>query len=265
MREWILEWLTVPSSPDQPFPLDPPGAADPAPRCYVLLPCAGAGSRSGQIQPKQYAQVAGRRLVDHTLAALRQVRGLSGIGVVVSPNDRELHSPDPWIRVWHVGGATRAESVHQGLLALQGAGARAHDWVLVHDAARCLVTAADVQRLIDACLPDPVGGLLAWPVPDTLKQATPDASARVRQTVGRSDKWLAQTPQMFRWHALWQALEAARPQGYAGITDEASALEATGAQPLLVRGSAHNLKVTYPEDFVLAEALLQHRYTATPP
>ena len=256
--------------PDRlPFPLDPPDQADPAKapaRCYALLPCAGAGSRAGQPQPKQYARLAGQRLVDHTLAALRQVSALSGIGVVVSPHDRELHSPDPWVRIWHVGGATRAESVHNGLLALQGAGARPQDWVLVHDAARCLVTPADVQRLIDACQDDPVGGLLAWPVPDTLKEAAPACEpARVLRTVGRSDKWLAQTPQMFRWQDLWQALQAARPQGYAGITDEASALEALGAQPRLVRGSALNLKVTYPEDFALAEALLQHRPAGNPP
>lgn len=252
--------------PPQPFPLDaPPSGA--APRCYALLPCAGAGSRAGQPLPKQYARVAGRRVVDHTLAALRQVPALAGIGVVVSPHDRELASTDPWVRVWHVGGATRAESVHNGLLALQGAGARPQDWVLVHDAARCLVTPADVQRLIDVCLDDPVGGLLAWPLPDTLKAAVTDSALpeRVARTVARSDKWLAQTPQMFRWQALWQALQAARVQGYAGITDEASALEAQGAHPLLVRGSAHNLKVTYPEDFVLADALLQHRYAGTPP
>ena len=215
--------------------------------------------------PKQYAPLAGRRLVDHTLAVWCQVPGLSGIGVVVSPDDRELHSDHPLVRVWHVGGATRAESVHQGLLALQGAGARAHDWVLVHDAARCLLRPQDVQRLIETCQDDPVGGLLAWPVPDTLKASDPAADEpRVRQTIDRRHTWLAQTPQMFRWQALWQALEAARPQGYAGITDEASALEALGLQPRLVPGSAHNFKVTYPEDFELAEALLQRRSSAQP-
>jgi 2-C-methyl-D-erythritol 4-phosphate cytidylyltransferase len=215
--------------------------------------------------PKQYAPLAGRRLVDHTLAAWRQVRGLSGIGVVVSPDDAELRSDDPMISVWHVGGASRAESVHHGLLALQGAGARAHDWVLVHDAARCLLQATDVERLIETCQDDPVGGLLAWPVPDTLKASDPAAPVpRACQTIDRRHTWLAQTPQMFRWQALWQALEAARSQGYAGITDEASALEAQGLQPRLVPGSAHNFKVTYPEDFELAEALLQRRSSSHP-
>lgn len=215
--------------------------------------------------PKQYAPLAGRRLVDHTLATWRQVRGLSGIAVVVSPDDRELHSDDPMVRVWHVGGASRAESVHHGLLALQGAGVRAHDWVLVHDAARCLLRPNDVERLIDACQDDPVGGLLAWPVPDTLKASDPTAAVpRACQTIDRNHVWLAQTPQMFRWQALWQALQAAQPTGYAGITDEASALEAQGLQPRLVPGSAHNFKVTYPEDFALAEALLLSRPPASP-
>jgi 2-C-methyl-D-erythritol 4-phosphate cytidylyltransferase len=155
------------------------------------------------------------------------------------------------------GGATRAESVFNGLAALQALGAAVHDWVLVHDAARCLVTPAQVDALIDACLPDAVGGLLALPLADTLKCA--DAAGRVAATLDRTGKWLAQTPQMFRLGALQAALAAHADTGFAGITDEASAMEAAGHRPLLVRGSAQNFKVTYPEDFALAEAVLQSR------
>ena len=130
------------------------------------------------------------------------------------------------------------------------------DWVLVHDAARCLVTPALVDRLIDACLDDPVGGLLALPLPDTLKT---EEQGRVSRTVDRAHKWLAQTPQMFRLGALHAALDATRAHGFAGVTDEASAMELAGQKPLLVPGSAQNFKVTYPEDFAMAEAILRSR------
>jgi 2-C-methyl-D-erythritol 4-phosphate cytidylyltransferase len=124
--------------------------------------------------------------------------------------------------------------------------------VLVHDAARCLLTAADVDRLIDACQHDAVGGLLALKLPDTLKQ---EQGGRVAATVDRSDKWLAQTPQMFRIGALQTALRAAGD----AVTDEASALEFVGQNPKLVEGSAQNFKVTYPQDFALAAAVLAAR------
>jgi 2-C-methyl-D-erythritol 4-phosphate cytidylyltransferase len=146
--------------------------------------------------------------------------------------------------------------VCNGLDHLLASGAAPQDWVLVHDAARCLLTPALVDALIDACLPDAVGGLLALPLPDTLKRAQ---DGRVAATVERADKWLAQTPQMFRIGALRAALAPHAASGFAGITDEASAMEAAGQRPLLVRGSAQNVKITYPEDFALAQAVLQAR------
>jgi len=127
--------------------------------------------------------------------------------------------------------------------------------VLVHDAARCLIEPALVRHLIGLCLDDAVGGLLALPLPDTLKS---ESGGRVVQTLERSGKWLAQTPQMFRCGPLTEALEQARI-GALPVTDEASAMEAQGLAPKLVAGSARNFKVTYPEDFALAQALLQIR------
>ena len=162
------------------------------------------------------------------------------------------------------GGATRADSVRQGLQALLGTAVAAvrRDWVLVHDAARCLVTPAQIRQLIAECQHDPVGGLLAQPLADTLKVQAPteqtDPDPRVSATLERSGKWLAQTPQMFRVGDLLDALLAAQARGLA-VTDEASAMEALGLSPRLVRSGAHNLKITYPEDFALAEALLQSR------
>lgn len=228
-----------------------------APRCFALLPCAGSGSRAGGVAPKQYQPVAGVPMVRHTLAALAKVVRIARVLVVVAPGDDTLRGPDAAHGVAACGGATRAESVFNGLAALREQGAAASDWVLVHDAARCLVTPALIDALIDACLPDAVGGLLALPLPDTLKAAGSDA--RVDATIDRSDKWLAQTPQMFRLGALHAALAVHAAQGFAGITDEASAMEAAGHRPRLVRGSAQNFKVTYPEDFALAEAVLRSR------
>ncbi len=228
-----------------------------APRCFALLPCAGSGSRAGTVQPKQYQPVAGQPLVRHTLAAFAKVPRIARVLVVVAPGDERLNDVEAPIEVAPCGGATRAESVLNGLTHLRASGAAAHDWVLVHDAARCLVTPAQIEALIDACQADAVGGLLALPLADTLKAAAADG--RVDATLARADKWLAQTPQMFRVGALHAALAAHAAQGFAGITDEASAIEATGQRPLLVRGSAQNLKVTYPEDFALAEAILGSR------
>jgi 2-C-methyl-D-erythritol 4-phosphate cytidylyltransferase len=159
-----------------------------------------------------------------------------------------------------VGGPTRAASVHNGLQALLKQSAQADDWVLVHDAARCLITPAQITALIVACQDDTVGGLLALPLPDTLKSS---AAGRVAATVERHDKYLAQTPQMFRIGALIAALEAAEKRQLR-VTDESSAMEAQGLKPLLVHGSAQNFKVTYPEDFALAQAVIKSRMEAQP-
>ncbi|WP_275451283.1 2-C-methyl-D-erythritol 2,4-cyclodiphosphate synthase [Serpentinimonas raichei] len=245
--------------------------ADGAPaRCYALITSAGNGSRAVRpadpAAPKQYQRLAGQRVIEHTLAAFLALPHWAGVAVVVAPGDDAYQSSDARVRVWPVGGAVRAQTVHNGLQQLAAAGARDSDWVLVHDAARCLIEPAQIERLLAACWDDPVGGLLALPLPDTLKSATAATAAtaampRVAATLERDHKWLAQTPQMFRLGALRAALAAHQGSGYAGITDEASAIERSGAQPLLVPGSASNFKITYPADFALAEALLAQRQT----
>lgn len=225
-------------------------------RCFALLPCAGSGSRAGTAQPKQYQPVAGQPMVRHTLAAFASVERIAQLLVVVAPGDRTLQVSNATYSIAECGGLTRAESVFNGLHHLLAAGAAPHDWALVHDAARCLVTPAQIDALIDACVDDPVGGLLALPLADTLKTAS---GGRVADTLDRGDKWLAQTPQMFRIGPLAAALRQALRNDATAITDESSAIEAAGHRPLLVRGSARNFKVTYPEDFALADALLRSR------
>ena len=230
-------------------------------RLFALVPCAGIGARSGTVGPKQYATVAGRSLVAHTLAALAAVPRLSATLVVLGVDDTQFEAAVPTFDGWvtRVGGATRAQSVANGLTELARRGARPSDWVLVHDAARCLLRAAWVDALIDACVDDAVGGLLALPLADTLKSEGDGArQGRVQATVPRGGKWLAQTPQMFRLGALRDALAAAQG-GSLEISDEASAIEAAGASPRLVPGSIENFKVTYPADFDLAERLLRAR------
>ena len=229
------------------------------PRCYALVPAAGSGERAGAGMPKQYVEIAGRPLLAHTLAALAAVPRLVQTLVVLSPADERFEVALPGYTGWvaRVGGASRAESVLGGLAELRRRGAADADWVLVHDAARCLVTPALVERLVAACADDAVGGLLALPLPDTLKTAT--AGGRVAATLPRADKWLAQTPQMFRLGALAEALAKAGE----AVTDEAGAVEAAGLAPRLVPGSAQNFKITYPEDFALAEAVLAARATTT--
>ena len=223
-------------------------------RFFALIPCAGQGSRAGAPLAKQYQLIAGQALVRHTLAAFAAVKRLDKTLVVVAPGDCFFGEPalNQAFEVADCGGTSRAGSVRNGLQALKKRGALDDDWVLVHDAARCLISPRQIDRLIDVCAGDEVGGLLALKLPDTLKR---EADGRVAGTVERADKWLAQTPQMFRLGALSEALHEAGE----GITDESSAMEARGLQPKLVAGSAENFKVTYAEDFWLAEAILLGR------
>ena len=239
---------------------------------YALIPAAGSGSRLGAGLAKQYLHLAGEPMLRHTLRALLACAQLRLLAVVVQPDDARAEAclagldPSRRLRVARCGASTRAASVRGGLRWLLGQGADPADWVLVHDAARCCITAQAVQRLIEACSGDAVGGLLALPVADTLKRAD-GAPPRVGATLARDGLWQAQTPQMFRIAELLRALDQALdpppdPHGggaRADITDEASAMEAQGLRPLLVAGDAANFKVTLPGDLELAQAVLQAR------
>lgn len=210
--------------------------------------------------PKQYLLLAGHPVLWHTLVALISVAAIERVFVVLAADDVHWDRFD-WdafpgrLTVLRCGGATRAESVTNGLRAMREAVAP-EDWVLVHDAARCCLTQAHVDKLIAAVGDDPVGGLLAVPVADTLKRGheTVADGVRVAATVVRDGLWQAQTPQMFRHGLLAEALEYAP-----SVTDEASAIEALGLHPMLVAADAINLKVTYPLDLRLAEWILLNR------
>jgi 2-C-methyl-D-erythritol 4-phosphate cytidylyltransferase len=230
---------------------------------HALIPSAGSGARVAAAAPaaqlpKQYLQVAGAALVEHTVRAFLACARVGAVTVVVQPGDTQaaaLLQARPRLRIAPVGGPTRAHSVLGGLQWLLEQGAADADWVLVHDAARCCITPSAIEGLLDACGGDAVGGLLALPLPDTLKQGG-DAPPRVAATLPRAGLWLAQTPQMFRLGLLRRALLQGDP---ASITDEASAVEALGLSPLLVQGSSSNFKVTYADDLELARAVLEQR------
>lgn len=215
---------------------------------WLVIPAAGVGARMAADRPKQYLEVAGRCILEHTFDCFLDHPDLLGAVVCLAVDDPYWPSlalaDDPRIRRAD-GGRERADSVLAGLRALQQAGAAQDDWVLVHDAARPNLVRSDLDRLLDTLAMDPVGGLLAVPARDTLKRA--DAAGRVAQTVDRAVIWQAYTPQMFRLGDLRQALDAALAAAVP-ITDEASALEWAGKAPRLVEGRADNLKVTRPED-----------------
>ena len=225
---------------------------------YALIPAAGSGSRMAGGAPKQYQPIAGRPMLWHSLRALA-VAPVEAIFVVLAKDDARFRAED-WsglgrrIEPLYCGGATRALSVHNGLIAAM-AGVDADDWVLVHDAARPCLPRADLERLIAECANDAIGGLLALPVADTVKRVSKDEAGvqRVSKSEDRSQLWLAQTPQLFRVGLLAQALHSAKGE----VTDEASAIEQLGVQPRLVLGSRRNIKVTYAEDLAIAEAILK--------
>ena len=225
-------------------------------RHFALVPAAGSGARFGAETPKQYLPLAGRPLIYHTLAALCRCARIEAVWVVLSPGD-EWWSDGDWsdlddkLRVVRCGGTTRAESVTNGLGALADS-LTPDDWVLVHDAARPCLSQPMLDALFDGLAHDPVGGLLAVPVADTLKRA--DANCRVVATEPREGLWQAQTPQMFRFGLLYESLRTA-----GAVTDEAGAIEAAGYSPRLIRSDVTNLKVTFPGDLGLAELILNGR------
>jgi len=215
---------------------------------WLVIPAAGVGARMAADRPKQYLQIAGRCILEHTLHCFLDHPGLLAAVVCLAVDDpfwpQLPLARDPRIRR-APGGRERADSVLAGLESLLAGGADRDDWVLVHDAARPNLTPEDLDRLLDSLTDDPVGGLLAVPVRDTLKRIGRDG--RVLETVDRSVIWQAYTPQMFRLGALRESLAQALEEGVA-VTDEASAMEWAGQSPRLIEGRADNLKVTRPED-----------------
>ncbi|MBI1943007.1 MAG: 2-C-methyl-D-erythritol 4-phosphate cytidylyltransferase [Betaproteobacteria bacterium] len=227
---------------------------------YALIPAAGAGTRLAAEMPKQYLALAGKPMLWHAVNSVC-VAPIENVFVVLAPGDAQFARLD-WsafagrLEPLYCGGETRRDSVYNGMVAAMGA-VDADDWVLVHDAARPCLPRQDLANLIEQTAPDRIGGILALPVAETVKRAAKDEAGvqRVAATEERTLLWLAQTPQMFRCGLLMEALKSARPP----VTDEASAVEQMGLRPRLVAGSRDNIKVTFREDFAIAEAILARR------
>jgi 2-C-methyl-D-erythritol 4-phosphate cytidylyltransferase len=225
-------------------------------RYFALVPAAGSGSRIGSSTPKQYLSLAGKPVLYHTLRQLAGDSRIDQVFVVLAPADAEFRTAE-WgalkdrVQPLYCGGETRAASVYNGLLAVRDV-VGSDDWMLVHDAARPCLSADALDRLIREVGDDDDGGLLAIPVADTLKRA--DGGPRVAATERREGLWQAQTPQMFRYRSLVEALQLCGP---ATVTDEAGAVERLGLKPRLVMGEARNLKITYAQDLELAELILR--------
>ena len=217
---------------------------------HVIIPAAGTGNRMANVLPKQYLPLAGKPMISHVIQVFFNNPRIASIHLALSPDDgfwRTLTlNADSKLKLHYTGGASRSETV---LNTLQTIDAADDDWVLVHDAARPGLSAELLEALLDALQDDAVGGLLALPVADTLKQS--QIENRVEKTVSRQHLWQAQTPQMFRYATLKKALTA-----FGGsATDEAEAIESLGLSPKLVQGELANLKVTYPQDLEMLEAL----------
>ena len=227
---------------------------------FALIPAAGSGTRFAGGAPKQYAMLAGKPMLWHAVKAVC-VPPVETVFVVLAAGDRSFAERD-WsafagkLEPLYCGGESRRDSVFNGLVAAM-ADMSHDDWVLVHDAARPCLPLRDLQNLLSECAEDQIGGLLALPVSDTVKRAAKDEAGaqRVGATEDRAQLWLAQTPQMFRAGLLAQALRQASGR----VTDEAQAIEGLGLKPRLVPGSRENLKVTWPDDLALAEAILARR------
>lgn len=227
---------------------------------HVIIPAAGTGNRMAAVTPKQYLPLCGKPMIAHSLQTFLSSSRIASVHIALSKDDdfwsalnltEDGHlTEDCRLHIHQTGGNTRAETVLNTMIAIHHQVGDS-DWILVHDAARPGLTSDLLNTLLDSLFDDAVGGLLALPLADTLKQSNNEQ--RVQQTIPREALWQAQTPQMFRYGLLKRALESFSDSP----TDEAQAVEALGLQPKLVVGSLMNMKITYPQDIILMEALMQ--------
>lgn len=230
-------------------------------KIWAVVPAAGVGARMEADKPKQYLPLADKLVIEWSLENLLRSKHIQGVELCVAPSDpyiKDVLSANDFLSeqitntrlILCDGGATRAHSVLNGLRNL-AVHAHSEDWVLVHDAARPLLHSNDLERLINTVVMGGHGGILAAPSADTLKRESTDQF--IEQTVSRVGIWAAQTPQMFKLNELHVALSHALENNL-GTTDEASAMELSGAKVVMIESHHPNFKLTTRADFELAEA-----------
>lgn len=229
-----------------------------SPRYWCVIPAAGIGARMGAGKPKQYLMLGDKTILEHTISRILTLPNLAGVVVVLNADDTHWKSLNVFQKsLVHtaLGGENRADSVLNGLDYLKD---KVHDrdWILVHDAARPCVTLSSIQKLCDELADNDIGGILAVPVSDTIKQVA--NKNEIQATVDRSPLWQAQTPQMFRYQLLRDCLSQTIANNE-NITDESSAVELCGYIPQVIEGRSDNIKVTRPDDLLLAEFILQQQ------
>ena len=223
-------------------------------RIWAVIPAAGVGKRFSSDIPKQYLPLSGIPVLLHSINKLLKFDGFEEILVALNPADtfwQKLNFTHPKVKTIH-GGFERCNSVNNALEDLSDRAENA-DWVLVHDAVRPCISDSDLKKITDIVHEEDVGGLLACPILDTIKEV--DENLDVQKTIPREKLWSAMTPQIFRYELLKQALEAALVAG-GSVTDEASAIESIGLTPRIVQGDKTNIKVTHSTDMVLAESII---------
>ncbi len=225
---------------------------------WAIVPAAGLGSRIGGDTPKQYLKLDGVAVLQRTIAQLSRVKNIDTCVVALNAQDdyfAKLIMPKDMPIFTVTGGANRTDSVFNALDFLKNhQDLKDDDWILVHDAARPLVKPSEIENLLKTIEDSKIGGILATPATDTIKIAEGDNL--IRKTINRDKVWLALTPQVFRFKVLNEALSKAKKGGFE-VTDEAQAVEMLHYKPMLIRGSATNIKITYPEDLAYASFLLQ--------
>lgn len=225
----------------------------------VVIPAAGVGKRMAANCPKQYLEIADKTILEHTVERLLSHPSISHVVIALGETDEYFPklalAANPYVSTV-IGGKERVDSVLAGLKSLD---INSQPWVLVHDAARPCVTHQDLTQLIENCIGKQIGGLLAAPVRDTMKQA--NSTQEVAETVDRSKLWHAYTPQMYKTQELVQAIESGLANSI-NITDESSAVEAAGIKSQLIEGRSDNIKITRADDLALAQFILTRQQEA---
>lgn len=221
---------------------------------HLIIPAAGESSRMGSTTPKQFSNFHGKTILEYVESIFSKLTAIKTITIALNKKQKYIESLNCQFSnkttLIDCGGSNRSETVLNAL-SIIGEDIQKKDWIMVHDAARVGITESLVNNFIREIVDDKVGGILAIPALDTVKRV--DKKQQIIRTEKRDEIWLAQTPQMFRFDLLNKALTSFK----GNPTDESEAIEAFGLSPKIVKGNLVNFKITYPDDLMRVEKLIQ--------